>query len=508
MTSPAVVILTEPTHCELADAGTLVQALLQVQQLNQAGVSVSQAFCDHPAEAMRFVEAYAKAYPELQAQSSELPVPEHLYSMIADGRLNPLQAPAFRPDAKLDDAGRLQPLYVLSLGAPDILMQALQDNRLANNGIHVVEIAPVEDVDGERLSVAEAVGTRTAEGPSWLPESSVEFRAEEQGLLPLEDPDSAPLKLDSVEPDLDHIEIDQEMDHTPAPPISVDAARVSRATVDTGADRPVQTKAPAATSEPAAAETAAAPAAAAAVQPSDAARIETGATETSTASISALDRDAAKPLEPLSDRLAEATDLIAGDGSTKETEPPAEDVAPADELDPAAGDVSDPPDMSPAPPAAAAEGTELGMAASGEPDGEMQTAVGTGTDGGGSHSFSDPDEDVFYPPSGSFVSDEDDLPYPLPMPGPGVLEGYLGLALAEDVLDLEAFGRSLSFDDQRPDDDPLDPVLMRPPGLGEREAAGPIAPPDPPASDPSHGAEHDQSDAHNPIMTALHDLDI
>jgi hypothetical protein len=301
--------------------------------------------------------------------------------------------------------------------------------------------------------------------------------------------------------------MNEEKDPLPAPPAIVNTARASRATVDAGVDRPVQGKPPAANGESAPGETTAAPAAAAAVQPGDTARAETSGTETSTTQVSALDRDATKPSETLSERLAEDPDLITGDGSIEETEPPAEDTAPADELDPAAGDVSDTPEMSPEPPAAAAEGNEVGMAASGEPDGAMPAAEATETDEGGSHSFSDPDEDVFYPPSGSFISDEDDLPYPLPMPGPGVLDGYLGLALADDLLDLEAIGRSLSFDDQRPDDDHLDPVLMRPPGLGEREAAGPIAPPDPSSSDPSHGAEHDQSDAQDSILSALHELD-
>jgi hypothetical protein len=186
MTSPAVVILTEPTHCELADADTLVQALLQAQQLSQAGVPVSQAFCDHPAEAMKFIDAYAKAYPELQLQSSDLPVPEHLYSMLADGRLNALQAPDSRPDAtKLEDASRLQPLFVLSLGAPEILMQALRDKGFANKDIQVVEIAPVENLDSDRLSVSEAVAVRTVAGPSWLAERTAESRAEDQELLPL-----------------------------------------------------------------------------------------------------------------------------------------------------------------------------------------------------------------------------------------------------------------------------------------------------------------------------------
>ena len=78
MSNPSVVILTEPARCGLADVDTLVQAVLQVQQLNQAGVAAAQAFCDHPAAALKFMEAYTKAYPELQLHSGDLPPPATL----------------------------------------------------------------------------------------------------------------------------------------------------------------------------------------------------------------------------------------------------------------------------------------------------------------------------------------------------------------------------------------------------------------------------------------------
>ena len=52
MTNPAVVILTDAASCELADPDALLQALVEVQQLNNAGVPASQAFCDHPTAAM------------------------------------------------------------------------------------------------------------------------------------------------------------------------------------------------------------------------------------------------------------------------------------------------------------------------------------------------------------------------------------------------------------------------------------------------------------------------
>ncbi|MGH6898316.1 MAG: nucleoside hydrolase-like domain-containing protein, partial [Geminicoccaceae bacterium] len=209
MTSRTVVILTEPERCELADADTLVQAVLQIQQLNKAGLGGSQTFCDHPAAAVRFIEAYAKAYPELQLRSSDLPPPEQLYSIIADGRVMPLQGAAAPDIANTGEAGQLYPLYVLSLGAPDALMQALQHNRFAKSDIQVVEIAPIESSGSEPVSVAEAVAHEPHSGSSWGAEGSAELGHNGE-LLPLEElSSSGPLKLASVEVNLDHIQVDR-----------------------------------------------------------------------------------------------------------------------------------------------------------------------------------------------------------------------------------------------------------------------------------------------------------
>jgi hypothetical protein len=65
MSNRAVVILTEPERCELTEPDMLMQAILEIQQLNKSGIAASQTFCDHPADAIKFIEAYAKAYPEL-----------------------------------------------------------------------------------------------------------------------------------------------------------------------------------------------------------------------------------------------------------------------------------------------------------------------------------------------------------------------------------------------------------------------------------------------------------
>jgi hypothetical protein len=212
MSNPAVVILTDPAQCQLAEAETLVQALLQVQQLNKAGVPASQAFCDHPAAAMEFIDAYSKAYPALQLQTSDLPLPQQLYSMVADGRLSPLRPAEAVETAKPEQSGQLYPLYVLSLGAPEALIQALQHNHLAKSGIRVLEIAPIEQASAEPVSVAEAVAAAPLARSSWLPESS---RAPDRG------DEDAPgtellaenqIKLAGVEDDLDGIQIENARD--------------------------------------------------------------------------------------------------------------------------------------------------------------------------------------------------------------------------------------------------------------------------------------------------------
>jgi hypothetical protein len=75
MTSPSVVILTEPANCALADGQLLLQAVLQAQELSREGLPVSQAFCDNPAAAASFIEAYTNAFAGLQLQSPDLPLP-------------------------------------------------------------------------------------------------------------------------------------------------------------------------------------------------------------------------------------------------------------------------------------------------------------------------------------------------------------------------------------------------------------------------------------------------
>jgi hypothetical protein len=346
--------------------------------------------------------------------------------------------------------------------------------------------------------VAETVAARTGASPSWLGKSSAELDADEPGLLPLEGQDNAPLKLESVELDLDRIEVDEKTVEPSASPTLVDIARAARTPVDAGADRPVQVKAPAASSETTAGDTAAP---AAATGPVSEARPEASVSEQNSAQ-TALERDAAKRSERLADRDTNDPNLKAGDGNDDQTQPSAQETASPDELDPGAGEeVSDVPRTDP----------EAADAAKADDDTETSATDTTERGKGDTHSFSDPDDDVLYPPSGSFTLDDADLAYALPPAGDpeaGILDDYLGLLAGDDILDLEAIGRSLPHpgNHQNADDYHLDPALARPPGLGEQRSAGPITPPDTSPSHPAEGTEHDQSD--DAIVTMLHDLDI
>jgi hypothetical protein len=227
MSSRAVVILTEPDRCELAGADILTQAVLEIQQLNKAGLAASQAFCDNPAAAMKFIEAYAKVFPELQLNGADLPPPEQLYSIVAEGRIMPLSAVPTPEATKSGELGQLYPLYVLSLGAPDALMQALKHNNFATSTIKVVEIAPVERPSSDGTAVADAVAHH--DRASWHAETSADLRHnEDDGFAAADWAPGDPLKLENAEVNLDHIGVEhkraeaafERMADETAPPIA------------------------------------------------------------------------------------------------------------------------------------------------------------------------------------------------------------------------------------------------------------------------------------------------
>ena len=519
MTSPAVVILTDPARCQLADADVLLKALLQVQQLSDAGVPASQAFCDHPAAARKFVDAYSKAYPELQQQSSDLPLPEHLYSMVADGRFGPLVAPATGEPTKLGESAQLYPLYVLSLGAPEALMQALQHSSLAKSNIRVLEIAPIEQPSTESVPVAEAVAHEPAARSSWLAESpSGPQEDDEEALSSDALPAGQPVKLDSVEVNLDHIQADRDdekanfaQDDPPlgrAEPAIVQIVPAGTGNADADVLRPSHLSEPApAGNLVALPEIQPAPAAVAALAP---------AQET----FSTLPSEPAVVTGPAVDTAGSGPDAVApaDDGRTT-----GDGASPPDGSADGEQTSSNPPDDGPHDeiPAADSSGVENVPRSSALPAPEQAPAAESGPaaeeDPIATHpsSFSDPGEDVHYPSTGSFAWG-DDLPYALPpelVPDADLFEDLFGVAAAAEVVDLEAFYGDLkaSAGASIPAVEKLDLSLLRALQSGGADSSELSAsPPMSHESLPRYRETPDpgQDEAHDQGLTTVHDTDL
>jgi hypothetical protein len=530
MSNPSVVILTEPARCGLADVDTLVQAVLQVQQLKHAGVAAAEAFCDHPAAALKFIEAYTKAYPELQLRSGDLPPPEALFSIVADGRVRPLQAPA--PDsAKIGEAGQLYPLYILSLGAPDALMRALQRNNFAQRDIQVVEIAPVESADAAAVSVAEAVAHEPTLHASWRPEAAAEAERGDDGLVASEElAPSDPVKLASVEINLDHIKVDQKDDDKnhvasdvgfdqpaialPAP-VTGTSGDANGGPLGAGSGATFGGAAPAASASPtdllgtvAPAPAAAAPTSTAPL-PSAPAAAPPGGEDVGSGAPS--DGAIASPTEPSGD-LAPADDAAAaadgaGTASPEGTAEPTPEDAAAD----GAGTASPEGTAEPTPEDAAAPSASAGESG-GEPAGapaseSESTACAKEGGAGAGHGFDASGGDVLYPPNGSFGAGAD-VAYPMAASGPAapVFEVLFGGSGDCDVVDIEALCCALPA----PAPEALDLDLVRAPGSGQAGAAemgGPSPQTDAGASPYPDAPPEGEDDPCHDRLPAAHDLD-
>jgi hypothetical protein len=454
MSNPAVVILTDPAGCQLADAETLMQALLQVQQLNEAGVPASQAFCDHPAAAMEFIEAYSKAYPALQLETAELPLPQHLYSMVTDGRLSPLPPNFTAEAAKLEQGGQHSPLYVLSLGAPEALMQALQHNNLAKSSIRVLEVAPIEQVRAEPVSVAEAVAAEPLARSSWLAESSSTLQPDDRGASSMEPLADEPVELTSIEVDLDRIQIDTVRDRQAHDQNDRVHDEHTSAVIGNGVTGPGPSPWGLAGPGP---------------NPSDVGPQTTAEAPASSIGIpdpsSPPAAPATLPSEPVADTPPAAPTDLSGTSITQSDVPPVVAESPSDDCaeapeepapnemepnDPPIGDPSeqDPTtghDASTPPPPGPAEG---------EPDIDDAAAASPSTPEADDESppaahecvFADPGEDVLYQPTSSF-SGNDDLAYALPTDDAGEPSFFTllsGFSESAEVIDLEAMYRDLS----------------------------------------------------------------
>jgi hypothetical protein len=508
MSNPAVAILTEPALCQLGGAEILVQALLQLQQLNNAGVSASQAFCDHPAAAMEFIEAYSKAYPALQLHTPDLPLPQHLYSMVVDGRLNPLPSVVAAETTKLEQADQIYPLYVLSLGAPEALMQALQHNNLANSSIRVLEVAPLEQASHDPMPIAEAVAAAPPAHSSWLTESSHATQRNDGDVSRSEPLADGSVGLSSVEVELDGIQIDQVSDpqthdqsgraHDEPAPTVIETnvagleARPSEIGLQTTAEVPASSIG--ISDPPSLSAVAATPTS----EPvSDAAAAP--ATDLSSTSITQLDGPQVLDQSP------------AGDGIERPAEPASNDTDPSDPVDDPseqdfATDGDDPTQAAPVPGQSEADVADTAAA---------DPSASEGDDGGPppgySGVFNMPGEDVLYQPTATF-SGNDDLNYALPTDdagAPNFFAQVFGASLGAEVIDLEAMYRELPEPaaEDRASFNGLDLVLIRAPdpNPGDRndhsaayvEGEGPVSQDDPEPDD----------DAHNPL-TAVHDADV
>jgi hypothetical protein len=500
MTNRTVVILTEPARCELADAEMLVQAVLEVQQLNKAGLSASHAFCDHPAAAMQFIEAYAKAYPELHLRSSDLPPPEDLYSIVADGRLIPLPAPGALDSAKAGDASQLQPLYVLSLGAPDALMRALQHNRFARSDIQVLEIAPPDTSKSESVSVAEAVAPEPL-APFRRSETSPEPELDQQESYPSEElASSDPLRIATIEVDLDHSQPDRSGHHQDRYDLGLDKPATSIAATP-------QAPAPAGDWRGGTAADSGLPSSAESASdsgPLSAASLAPGGTSSSTPTTvttppisGAEDNPELVAVDLSEDSAAVDSGGASPDSSDATGAPSADGPEESPEQESERGNV---PEDSAAP----AEGTDAGPPA-------PETAVSDEDPArAGAVPTNDPGEDIRYPPTGSFSLD-DDLTYPLPLEsrqdGGDTFDAMLLGSGDSEAVDLEAVIGRL-FDSvaasSAPDDD-----------LGLRLLVGDVSPmkgcdlvPEPDTSSLPPASAPDHEDPEQQRTPAMHDLDI
>ncbi len=165
MSNPAIVLMTDPSRCSLGDVHYLMQALREMQQMGEH--AVPQAFCDHPAAAKDFIEAYAHAYPQLVLQDGGIPTPDHLQSLIASGQIGALgqppelapfggQAPFGGPKTTEQSSSSGFPIVVLTLGSSQVLIDAMQQSPAMKDSIRLIDIAP-EGADSLPVSIAEAV---------------------------------------------------------------------------------------------------------------------------------------------------------------------------------------------------------------------------------------------------------------------------------------------------------------------------------------------------------------
>jgi hypothetical protein len=175
MSNPAIVLMTDPSRCSLGDVHHLVQALVEIQQMGEH--AMPQAFCDHPAAAKEFIDAYANAYPQLVLEDREIPTPGHLHSLITNGQIGPLgRLPELTPPDELQrpieqNGANAFPIVVLTLGNSQLLFDALQQSPTMRESIRLIEVGE-ERPDALSVSIADAVAVRGLDGDPWAHDRS------------------------------------------------------------------------------------------------------------------------------------------------------------------------------------------------------------------------------------------------------------------------------------------------------------------------------------------------
>ena len=414
MSNPAIVLMTDPSRCNLGDVQYLVQALLEMQQMGEH--AIPQAFCDHPEAASDFIDAYAHAYPQLVLEDRGIPTPDHLHSLISTGQIGPLGWPA-----ELALSGDLQspagpngangfPIVMLTLGSSQALFDAQQQAPAIRESIRLIDVGQ-ERGDAMSVAVADAVASRELDAEPWQHERSRTERPELDDVSSAAKADLVSLALHDEQMNLDVVETvegsskepsvydqDGEPEPVAAAPV-VAASKPASATVD---ERPAMSAdGGVAGATGSATETATEAPLQPAIPPVVATRPS--------------DMDAIEPVESGSLEPSE------GDPGAPSPEPEAE--APDGATDP--GDA-----RPPAGHAAGKGGDKPDKGAGKKADQQADVAEAAGKDA------SEQDDDVYYPPVGTLIAAADVLYPALDQGGAhGALRELASVLLDDNLLD-------------------------------------------------------------------------
>jgi len=399
MSNPAIVLMTDPSRCNLGDVQYLVQALLEMQQMGQH--AIPQAFCDHPEAAGAFIDAYAHAYPQLVLEDREIPTPDHLHSLISTGQIGGLGRPAelapsrdLQPPAEPNGTNGL-PIVMLTLGSSQALLDALQQAPAIRESIRLIDVGQ-ERADALPLAIADAVATRGLDGEPWEHERSRTERPELDEIPGASKADFASLALHDDQMSLDVVETAEMSSSEPA--------------YDQGDEHepdPVEPPAAAAKPAPAAVDE----------RPGSASPDEGPASATATATAT---EPASEPAsQPVTSR---PSDSDPDEPEAQSSEPEAQ--APDEPADQGEG----------SPPAGHAADKGAGKGADKEAGKDIDKEVDAVKDAG--KAARDQDDDVHYPPVGSLIAGADVLYPALDQDGAhGALRELASVLLDDGIFD-------------------------------------------------------------------------